>query len=68
MTTEELKQLVSRLSAEERERLRALLDAGKEGRDPLFALDELVADLDLPEDFAEQHDHYLYGVPKRDTR
>lgn len=21
--------------------------------------------VDLPEDFAEQHDHYLYGTPKR---
>lgn len=25
----------------------------------------LAADLDLPADFAEQHDHYLYGTPKR---
>jgi hypothetical protein len=31
-------------------------------------LDDIVAlaqDLDLPPDFAAQHDHYLYGVPKR---
>lgn len=31
-------------------------------------LDDLVAlgaDLDLPTDLAEQHDHYLYGTPKR---
>ena len=26
---------------------------------------ELVEDLDLPPDFAQQHDHYLYGTPKR---
>lgn len=25
----------------------------------------LAADLDLPPDFAEQHDHYLYGTPKQ---
>lgn len=31
-------------------------------------LDDIVAlaqDLDLPPDFAQQHDHYLYGTPKR---
>lgn len=31
-------------------------------------LDDIVAlagDLDLPPDFAAQHDHYLYGTPKR---
>jgi predicted DNA-binding antitoxin AbrB/MazE fold protein len=26
---------------------------------------ELAQDLDLPADFAAQHDHYLYGTPKR---
>ena len=25
----------------------------------------LAGDLDLPADFAAQHDHYLYGTPKR---
>jgi len=67
VTVEELKQLVARLSREERRQLRALLAAGQEGRDPLFTLDALAADLDLPEDLAEQHDHYLYGTPKHDT-
>ncbi len=28
-------------------------------------LADLSRDLDLPPDFAEQHDHYLYGTPKR---
>jgi hypothetical protein len=31
-------------------------------------LDDIVAlagNLDLPSDFAAQHDHYLYGTPKR---
>ncbi len=26
---------------------------------------DLAQDLDLPPDFAAQHDHYLYGTPKR---
>ena len=26
---------------------------------------DLAADFELPSDFAEQHDHYLYGTPKR---
>lgn len=29
------------------------------------ALDQLPAKSELPEDFAAQHDHYLYGTPKR---
>ena len=28
-------------------------------------LDQFPANPDLPEDFAAQHDHYLYGTPKR---
>jgi hypothetical protein len=27
--------------------------------------DKFPDDPDMPEDFAEQHDHYLYGTPKR---
>jgi hypothetical protein len=26
---------------------------------------DLAADFDLPSDLAAQHDHYLYGTPKR---
>jgi hypothetical protein len=32
---------------------------------PLMRYLKLAQDLDLPSDFAEQHDHYLYGTPKR---
>lgn len=32
---------------------------------PLMKYLRLARDLDLPSDFAEQHDHYLYGTPKR---
>ena len=28
-------------------------------------LEGLIGTVDLPEDFAEQHDHYLHGTPKR---
>ena len=28
-------------------------------------LDRLAGTLDMPEDWATEHDHYLYGTPKR---
>lgn len=31
----------------------------------LAALDGVIKD--LPEDFAENHDHYIHGAPKRET-
>ena len=31
----------------------------------LSDLADNATDLDLPKDFAKQHDHYLYGLPKR---
>ena len=38
---------------------------------PLMRLYEMIKDLpvnpDSPGDFAAQHDHYLYGTPKRDN-
>jgi hypothetical protein len=33
----------------------------------LDALDQLPYDPDSPRDGAAQHDHYLYGTPKRDN-
>ncbi len=30
-------------------------------------LDALVGTIDAPEDWAEQHDHYLYGSPRKRT-
>jgi len=35
-----------------------------EGGDPLERLIGLVDDERLPDDIAENHDHYLYGAPK----
>ncbi|MBM4136924.1 MAG: hypothetical protein FJ241_08865 [Nitrospira sp.] len=37
---------------------------GKKKRDPLLLVDEFAVDTGIP-DLAEQHDHYLYGVPKK---
>jgi len=31
----------------------------------LSDLSSLSAEIDLPEDFSKQYDHYLYGLPKR---
>lgn len=35
-------------------------------RDPLLGLIGLVEDPAGPDDVAEEHDHYLYGAPRRD--
>jgi len=48
-------------------------NAGKKSKmpdyeaDPFLHVDEWVPDMgeNLPEDLAEEHDHYLYGTPKR---
>lgn len=31
----------------------------------LSELADIAVDLDIPSDFSKQHDHYLYGLPKR---
>ena len=31
----------------------------------LYKLADIAADAGLPQDFSMQHDHYLYGLPKR---
>ena len=31
----------------------------------LSELAHIATNIDLPEDFSEQHDHYLYGLPKK---
>lgn len=31
----------------------------------LADLAELAIDVDLPKDYSKQHDHYLYGMPKK---
>jgi hypothetical protein len=34
--------------------------------DPVYRLGDGAVDDDLPPDLASQHDHYLYGTPKRE--
>lgn len=31
----------------------------------LSELAEVSTDIDMPDDFSKQHDHYLYGIPKK---
>ena len=31
-------------------------------------LESIAGSVDMPEDWSEEHDHYLYGSPKRSTR
>jgi hypothetical protein len=31
----------------------------------LSELAEVSTDIDMPVDFSKQHDHYLYGIPKK---
>ena len=38
---------------------------GAEGLDAWEVLDALAGTVVAPEDWAAEHDHYLYGVPKR---
>lgn len=39
-------------------------DSNKEG-DLWDLLDELAGTIEMPPDWAAEHDHYLYGTPKR---
>ena len=72
---EDLKVLAARTGEPEaahvRAALRRYLEAQRlpvEGADPLLAMIGLVDDADGPSDVAEEHDHYLYGTPKRHQR
>jgi ribbon-helix-helix CopG family protein len=54
-------------AAHVRAALRGYLDTHRvsaEGVDPLYAMIGIVDDQG-PSDVAEEHDHYLYGTPKR---
>jgi len=35
-------------------------------KDAWAVLDSLVGSVEAPTDWAKEHDHYLYGTPKRD--
>ncbi|MSS70320.1 MAG: DUF104 domain-containing protein [Candidatus Latescibacteria bacterium] len=38
---------------------------GTEGQSAWDVLEKLVGSVEAPEDWAAEHDHYLYGTPKR---
>ena len=64
----ELDLLPSSMLGEVERLVRKLKKQSKEPSKPAALLPELAAyaiDDDLPSDLAEQHDHYLYGVPKK---
>ncbi|MGH8875599.1 MAG: CopG family transcriptional regulator [Acidimicrobiia bacterium] len=67
-----LKRLARRTGRPEAEHVRAALrnyvaeQGAQPGRDPMLAMAGLVTDGTGPTDVAHQHDHYLYGAPKRD--
>ncbi len=70
----ELKALAERTGQSEAEHVRRALRAYLEDRtdrrtglDPLLGLIGLADDADEPTDVALEHDHYLYGVPKKHT-
>lgn len=49
-----------------REALKLLVAREADGAgDPLEGLIGLVDDADGPDDVAEEHDHYIYGAPKK---
>jgi len=69
---EDLKVLSARTGEPEaahvRAALRRYLEAHRmphDGADPLLEMIGMVDDADGPSDVAEEHDHYLYGAPKR---
>ncbi len=38
---------------------------GKRKSALLSELAEIATNIDIPKDFSKQHDHYLYGMPKK---
>lgn len=48
--------------------IQSLKTRKKNGRKKSSLLSELAniaVDIDIPSDFSKQHDHYLYGLPKK---
>jgi len=45
--------------------LRTRKKAGRKRSSLLTDLADIAGDVDLPKDYSKQHDHYLYGAPKK---
>lgn len=54
---DEIERLINKLKTSEK--------TGRKKSSVLSQLAKIAADVDLPEDFSKQHDHYLYGLPKK---
>ena len=46
-------------------RLKPRKKNGKRKSALLSELAEIATNIDIPKDFSKQHDHYLYGMPKK---
>ena len=44
------------------------LPARQEGSDAWSTLESLTGTIEAPRDWAHEHDHYLYGTPKRESK
>ena len=68
MLKKELDLLPPSMLGEVERLVKKLKKQGEAAKKPTTLLSELAVysiDDDLPSDLAEQHDHYLYGVPKK---
>ncbi len=67
MSVQELESAIEKLSPAEVEALAQWIEARRPARAGAFAsLREAAGSLDMPPDWAQEHDHYLTGAPKRD--
>lgn len=57
----------SKLKLREGQRVELLIAKDNEEQEPAFALAELAVETGIT-DLAREHDHYLYGTPRREKR
>lgn len=68
-TVAEIEAATEKLSAQEQEQLRKRLLERAQTQPPIWEKLRSLAGTakGLPEDFAANHDHYLHGLPKRES-
>ncbi len=57
----------SKLNLREGQKVELVIAKNNEEQAPAFALADLAIETGIP-DLAREHDHYLYGMPKREKR
>ncbi len=69
MSVQELETAIEKLSPDEIEQLAAWLVTYREmaPASAFSVLREAAGSLEMPSDWAQQHDHYLTGAPKREA-